>query len=30
MDLNVQLFTGGCREQADLDIPQILKKLRRI
>jgi len=30
MDLNVQLFTGGCREQADLDIPHILKKLRRI
>ena len=30
MDLNVQIFTGGCREQADIDAEQILKKLRRI
>jgi len=30
MDLNVQMFTGGCKSQADFDVQQILKKLRRI
>jgi len=30
MDLNVQLFTGGCKDPADLDIPHVMKKLRRI
>jgi len=30
MDLNVQLFTGGCKEPVEPDVRQILKKLRRI
>jgi len=30
MELNIQLFTGGCRKPTDLDVAQVMEKLRRI